>query len=60
MSEIIFSTDPEAAIYANWLCLRCCWFDGDDKCLCTPDHNRDDNSCFGVLGCANFCKIEES
>ncbi|MCE1273868.1 MAG: hypothetical protein LWW75_04995 [Chlorobiales bacterium] len=41
-------------------CLGCCWFDGEEKCLCTSDHNGDENSCFGVCGCADFCKIEEA
>lgn len=45
------------AIYGNWICLECCWFDDRNKCLCTEDHNGDKGHCFGVAGCADFAQV---
>lgn len=47
------------AIRANWICLKCCWFDGKERCLSSTDHNGDEGNCWGVCGCADFAQIEE-
>ncbi len=50
--------DCKEEIEANWICPDCCWFDGETKCLCSPDHNGDEESCWGVCACADFAEIK--
>ncbi len=34
------------------ICIYCCWFDGDDFCLCEQIHNPD--GCHGMVECSRF------
>ena len=43
----------------EWICQRCCWWDGNETCLKSVDHNFDGDGIKGCTKCEGFVEIED-